>query len=396
MKQIKLIICSAILIAFVLTGCQKEEVISPEDLITKNYIVQLEDNAFNLSGKTESFRENLEIIKYEASKILQEKGFQNDQVTISYAKAFKGFVATLNVDEMKQLKLDGRIAHIEEDKAEASGRGRGNGNGNNGGSGGGDTQPSQITPWGIDRIGGPGDGTGTTVWVLDSGIDLNHPDLNVDQNRSVSALNGGGSNRSADDYYGHGTHVAGTIGAINNDIGVVGVAANATLVSVRILDKNGSGWTSEVLRGIDHVAAYASSGEVANLSIEMGPSDVVDQAIQNAAASGIIFVIAAGNKSADADLYSPSRVNGDNIYTISAMNADDSFASFSNYGPSIDFAAPGVSILSCTKGGNYETNQGTSFAAPHVAGILALQNSINTDGNISADPDGNADPIAHK
>ncbi|MDX1604089.1 MAG: S8 family serine peptidase, partial [Salinimicrobium sediminis] len=126
-----------------------------------------------------------------------------------------------------------------------------------------------------------------------------------------------------------------------------------------------------------------------------GPtSQALDDAVKAAAGKGIKFALAAGNESTDANNSSPARVNGTNIYTISAVDINDRFASFSNYGnPPVDFAAPGVSIKSTWKGGGYNTISGTSMASPHVAGILLLGN-VSSGGSASGDPDGNADAIA--
>ncbi|MDQ3144927.1 MAG: S8 family serine peptidase, partial [Pseudomonadota bacterium] len=160
--------------------------------------------------------------------------------------------------------------------------------------GGGTTQPAQITDWGVDHIGGPGgpDSFETrTAWVIDSGIDLDHPDLNVDVARSKSFIR----DTSPDDGNGHGTHVAGTIAALNNTIGVVGVSPGAPVVAVRVLDSRGSGSNSGVIAGVDYVSANAASGDVANMSLGGGVSSALDAAVVAAASKGIRFVLAAGN-----------------------------------------------------------------------------------------------------
>ena len=255
--------------------------------------------------------------------------------------------------------------------------------------------PAQEIPWGITRIGGAADGTGKTAWVIDTGIDLNHPDLNVNPKLGFNAFSGK-EGRSTDDGNGHGTHVAGTIAAVDNDLGVVGVAAGATVVPIKVLSSDGSGTTSGVIAGVDHVAANAASGDVANMSLGGGISPILDEAVINAAKQGIKFVLAAGNESDNVNNHSPARVEGTNIYTVSAMASGDRWASFSNFGnPSIDFSAPGVSIKSTWNDGGYRSISGTSMAAPHVAGILLLGN-VNTDSTVVGDPDGNPDPIAHR
>jgi subtilisin family serine protease len=253
-----------------------------------------------------------------------------------------------------------------------------------------------VVPWGVPRVGGPVEAaaSGKTAWVIDTGIDPNHPDLNVDVSRAVSYVTRG--RYSTADANGHGTHVAGTIGAINNNIDVVGVAAGATLVGVRVLDGSGSGLYSWVIAGVDYVAANAAPGDVANMSLGGGGSATLDQAVINAASQGILFAVAAGNDSANAGSYSPARANHANIYTVSAIDNTDNFAWFSNYGnPPVDVAAPGVNILSTKKGGGTTTMSGTSMATPHVAGLLLLGLPLHTSGTALGDPDGIPDPIAH-
>jgi subtilisin family serine protease len=217
----------------------------------------------------------------------------------------------------------------------------------------------------------------------------------VDAGRSISFLSGGPSNQSPDDQNGHGTHVAGTIAAIDNNIGSLGVAPGSLVVAVRVLDRRGSGTTSGVIAGIDYVAANGNNGDVANMSLGGGVSTSLDNAVIAAASTGIKFVLAAGNESDDANNHSPARANGNNVYTISAMNSSDNWASFSNYGSPVDFCAPGVSVYSTWKGDGYNTISGTSMAAPHAAGVLLLGNA-STDGTVNGDPDGSPDPIIHR
>ena len=195
---------------------------------------------------------------------------------------------------------------------------------------------------------------------------------------------------------GGAAHLAGTIAAIDNDIGVVGVAADASVVAVRVLDRRGSGAYSWVIAGLDYVAANAAAGDVVNMSLGGPPSDDVDAAVLAVAEAGIRVAIAAGNDGADANGHSPARVNHGNVYTVSAVDAGDAFAPFSNWGnPPVDYAAPGVGILSLWKRGKTNTISGTSMATPHVAGILLLGN-VSADGTAGNDPDGNPDPIAHR
>jgi hypothetical protein len=190
--------------------------------------------------------------------------------------------------------------------------------------------------------------------------------------------------------------VAGTIAAIDNDVQVVGVAAGATVVGVKVLDDKGSGTYSDIISGVDYVAANAAAGDVANMSLGGGTSQALDDAVKNAADQGIYFAIAAGNSGTDAGTTSPARVEYNNVFTVSAFDDTDTFASFSNYGnPPIEYGAPGVDIKSTYVGGGTATLNGTSMASPHVAGILLVTGgSPATDGTVSGDPDGTADPIA--
>jgi len=222
--------------------------------------------------------------------------------------------------------------------------------------------------------------------VIDSGIDLDHKDLNVDKAKSKTYVG-----KTPDDENGHGTHVAGTIAAINNSIGVVGVAAGAPVVAVRVLDRRGSGSISGVIKGVDYVAQNCVSSDVANMSLGGSYYKPLNDAV--IAASGKCpFFIAAGNSGDNAEKYSPASANGPNVYTVSAFKSGDTWASFSNHGSVVDYAEPGVSIYSTWKGGGYNTISGTSMATPHLAGVK-LVGSITTDGTVNNDPDGKPDPI---
>lgn len=316
-----------------------------------------------------------------------------------YQHALKGFAATLPEAALKRLLDDPNVAYIEPDGrvwAVAPGGNKPD-KGKPPGDGGTIDPPvsSQVVPWGISRVGGPQSGTGLTAWVIDTGIDFNHADLNVDTVRAANFVTRGKS--SATDGNGHGTHVAGTIAALDNDIDVVGVAAGATVVPVRVLDNSGSGFYSWVIAGIDHVAAHAAPGDVANMSLGGGASTALDNAVINAASQGVLFALAAGNDSANAAGSSPARANHANIFTVSAIDSLDNFARFSNYGnPPIDVAAPGVDIESTARGGGTVVYSGTSMAAPHVAGLLLLRgSSLNASGTANNDPDGSPDSIAH-
>ncbi|MBC7828999.1 MAG: S8 family serine peptidase, partial [Chitinophagaceae bacterium] len=251
--------------------------------------------------------------------------------------------------------------------------------------------PRLIT-WNIQRV-GYGDGRGKTAWIIDSGVDLDHPDLNVDLARSRSFLSG---QSSPEDMNGHGTHVAGIIAAKNNNIGILGIASEANIIALKVLDNDGEGTLSAIQAALGYIEQNAVPGDVVNISLGLeGISDFLDQRVIRMANRGILFSIAAGNESKSAINYSPARANGPNIFTVSAVDSLNRFASFSNFGNDvIDYAAPGVRILSSFTDGRYAIMSGTSMAAPHVAGLLLLNgNKLNSAQTAKNDPDGVADPI---
>ena len=390
-------------VSFLVYSCSKESIQLPDDdlapvitykqgePIEGQYIVVFKDDAFPTAEKNitpTNYDDAKKFIANQALNILSNKSITDKEILQSYAKAIKGVALQLTEAEVETLRKDENVKYIEQDQMVHVTMGGPPGGGGGGGGGGG-----QSTPWGITRVGGAVSGASGTAWIIDSGIDLTHPDLNVDVSRSASFLGGKDAN-DPNDANGHGTHVAGTVAAIDNSEGVVGVAAGATVVSVRVLNRRGSGTNSGVIAGVDYVGANAQSGDAANMSLGGGASQAVDDAVSGAAGP-CKFVLAAGNSSTHANNSSPARVNGSGIYTVSSMAQGDVWSSFSNYGnPPVDYCAPGSSIESTWKSGGYNTISGTSMAAPHVCGILLLGN-IGSDGNVSGDPDGNPDPIAH-
>jgi len=328
--------------------------------------------------------------------------------TFTYGTVLYGFAGSIPEGRLRALQNDPKVLYVERDgiasipRPELSGlcdKKPDHPKCQPGGEDPPEEPTTQATPWGITRVGGAGDGTGTTAWIIDTGIDLDHPDLNVDVARSQNFVSGGRGKKanSPEDGNGHGTHVAGTVAAINNSIDVVGVAAGATVVAVRVLGNSGSGSISGVAAGVDYVAANGSPGDVANMSLTgAGHWDSLHDAVVNAANSGIRFALAAGNAGVDAETREPAHVNHANVYTISAIDSNDCLASWSNWGnPPVDYAAPGVSVLSTKRGGGTTTFSGTSMAAPHVAGILLL-GSVNTNGTAGCDSHDVDDPIAHR
>jgi subtilisin len=314
--------------------------------------------------------------------ILRDNGVEDPAILSSFQGRRSYYLMKLSEVEAENLRHDGRVTNVEPDRI-ISVCGCFS-----------VLEPSSVT-WNVDQV-GYGDGTGKTAWILDTGIDSDHADLNVDKNRSRSFLQ---DNPSYEDDNGHGTHIGGIIGALNNKIGTLGIASGASLVGLKVLDKNGDGKLSGLLNALAYVKSNGHAGDVVNISIGFPEeSQILEDEIRAIASKEIYFALAAGNESAPASDYSPARTSGKNIYTITAVDSTNAFAGFSNYGNDVvDYAAPGVNILSTFTDGRYATLSGTSMAAPHVAGLLLINNGkINTSGAAVGDPDGVGDPLAHK
>jgi subtilisin family serine protease len=235
--------------------------------------------------------------------------------------------------------------------------------------GGGPTQPAQQLPWGIDRIDAELVwtqgliGTGIKIAIIDTGIDLSHPDLKV----------AGGTNtivpaKSYADDNGHGTHCAGIIAALNNNIGVVGVAPGASIYAVKALARNGKGYISDIIEGIQ----WSVNNGMQVISMSLGATSTVQSlhdAVAAAYAANLTLVAAAGNDSGRSVEYPAAYPE---VIAVSATDSTNTIASFSSVGPQVELAAPGVGILSTYPGGKYATMSGTSMACPHVAATVAL------------------------
>ncbi|OJJ21743.1 hypothetical protein BKI52_14675 [marine bacterium AO1-C] len=409
MLKIKYLIITLVTVTF-FTACNKQKEVSPQDIgeikvdpsslkvgdaIPGMYIVTLKSQTTRLNLANKDFAARKATVKsYSAAFLKQELNVSEENIYKAYGTALQGFTAKLSEKQAESLKNDPRVASVEPDRILSINYKVKKSNA---------MMFAQSVPWGISRV-GSGSGAGKTAWVIDTGVDLDHPDLNVDVNRSVSFAGiyfwiwRIGDDTNPDDGNGHGTHVAGTIAAKNNGDGVVGVAYDATVVGVKVLGSNGSGSTSDIIDGVDYVAANASAGDVANMSLGGGTSTALDNAVKNLGNQGVLVALAAGNESQNANNVSPARTNHANVVTVSAMDINDNFASFSNYGSPVDYCAPGVSVNSTWRGGGYRSISGTSMASPHVAGLLLLKGSTNlsTNGTVNGDPDGNADPIAVK
>jgi len=243
------------------------------------------------------------------------------------------------------------------------------------------TQTQTGATWGIDRIDRAdlplagsyeywiSAGTGVTAYIIDTGIKVTHTEFGGRAIFGTSTITG----EANDDLNGHGTHVAGTVGGT-----VYGVAKKVTLVAVKVLSGSGSGTTAGVISGVqwatgNHNNRGKDARSVANMSLGGGASTTLDQAVTESITAGVNYAIAAGNNNANACTYSPARVP--TAITVGATSSNDARASFSNFGTCVDTFAPGDGITSSWITSNTATNtiSGTSMAAPHVAGVVALR-----------------------
>jgi subtilisin len=333
------------------------------------------------------------------------KGLENAlarRPDFSYSNVFTGFAGVMTDAEVRKLKADVNVKYVEPDLTVSIV-----------GKPGGGTPPPEALPWGVNRIDadlntGTG-GAGVAVAVIDTGVDIDHPDLG---NAYIGGVNFVKAGTVPEDDNGHGTHVAGIIAARDNSIGYIGVAPNASIVAVKVLNRNGTGTLSAVIAGIDWVKANASMYgiKVANMSLSAkGDSQAMYDAIAGATANGVTFVVAASNETTNANQYVPAKF--DNVICVSALTSTNTLASYSNYGDVVDMIAPGSSIPSLWKSGGYNTISGTSMASPHVAGAAALwlddhsggfsevyaaltgAGEASPVGGWPGDPDGIAEPL---
>ncbi len=383
-KLARVLLTAALSLTLVLTALSRPAAAAPQngDKVPGQYIVVFKDSVADVAAKVDA--------------VAAQHGLGVQRI---YSHALKGFAAKIPDARLAKLQADPDVKFIDQDQVFL-------------------IAGPQSLPTGINRIDGELSKTAkidgldervnVDVAIIDTGI-ASHEDLNV--HRSVncsggSPLRGSCKSSSPADGNGHGTHVAGTVAALDNAVGVVGVAPGARLWGVKVLSDRGSGYKSWIIAGIDYVTANADSIEVANMSLGGSGSDDGEpceqttdsykKAICNSVAAGVTYAVAAGNSSADASTALPAAY--DMVITVSALadfdgvtggvgaptcrtDEDDTLANFSNYGADVDIIAPGVCITSTWPtaliASGYNTISGTSMASPHVAGAAALYKANN-------------------
>ncbi len=381
------------------------EVGASRDVIPDQYIVVFHDDVENLDSA-------------ESDIVARGRGVR----LASYRSAIRGFAGQFSAAAIDDIRRDPRVAFVSEDRVVTIAGDRSDRTDRSGvvdnaarESRRWNPKPSptptpsptppantQIVPLGVDRIDGEAKtnkGEGVVVAVVDTGVDLTHPDLkaNIYGGKNCTSYN----TSAYGDENGHGTHVAGTIAALDNTVGVVGVAPKARIAAIRVLDRYGNGSWSSVICGLDTVAANGPVNggaiTVANMSLGGGGvsdnncgltnNDALHKAVCRVRDAGVTLIVAAGNDGRDSNSFVPAAYN-DAVITVSALadsdglpgglggstgfGADDTFASFSNFGSPVDIAAPGANVYSTKRGGGYVNMSGTSMASPHAAGAAAL------------------------
>ncbi len=359
-------ICALVLLFSVVLSVSASELRQVEQAIEGSYIVVLKSNDNDLRRDTAGKEDAADYVSRAALELASAHDLQVDQV---YEHALQGFAVKGTEESIKALLSDPRIDYVEQDAMSYL------------------SATQSNAPWALDRIDQRGrtlngsyvynvTASNVRVYVIDSGIRASHSQFGGRVLAGVTAINDG---RGSNDCNGHGTHVAGSIGG-----STYGVAKSVRLVPVRVFGCTGGSANSTIIAGIDWVAANRVLPAVANMSLGGPASSAIDSATNNLNNRGVTVVVAAGNENQNACNVSPARVA--NAMTVGATSSGDARASFSNYGSCVNIMAPGQSIQSAWHTSNTATNtlNGTSMAAPHVAGVVALWLTNNPNASPAA------------
>ncbi|CCH52146.1 Alkaline serine exoprotease A [Fibrisoma limi BUZ 3] len=400
----KVLSTSAIALVFVWTnGCRPiDSSFDPSTIPTTiegEYIVVYKKDPMAGARIDRTFQNLQKANRQFTNQFLTQFHVKSTAVQHVFSHALFGFAAKLTTEQVTALRQDPRIDYIAPNQAslpdviegEVTEKGA-------------KAAAGQEVPWGINSVGGFVDCSNhpNVVYILDTGIDLDHPDLRIDVSRGYNVFTTGPDAQTLDDLNGHGTVVAGIIGAVNNSIGLVGVAAGVRVVPVKTKGKDNTSTVANTIAGLDFVTANARSGDVVNLSLGFAANQAADDAIVRMMSRGDIYAAAAAgnveNGNRDANKISPARVNTTNFYTISAHDQSGNFCgSFSCMGnPPIDFAAPGNRIKSTYYNGGYvNVYGGTTLCTAHASGILLVtKGKIYSRGTVKNDRDKTPDLIA--
>jgi subtilisin family serine protease len=349
MRKTATLLGSAVMIAAFAapaTAAVGEIRVSPGENIAGSFIVKLKDNGVTASAQTLGSR-------------------FGGQIGHVYDTVFQGFSVRMSDAQARRLAADPSVEYVERDQVVS-------------------IQATQTNPpsWGLDRIDQrnlPLDqrytynstGSGVNAYIIDTGVRVTHRDFG---GRAKNGYDFVDNDAVAQDGNGHGTHVAGTVAGTLH-----GVAKQANIIGVRVLNNSGSGTIAGVVAGVNWVASNHVKPAVANMSLGGGANTSLDNAVSGAITRGVTFAVAAGNSNTNAANTSPARVAA--ALTVGSTDRTDARSSFSNYGPVVDVFAPGGGITSTWNTSDTATNtiSGTSMAAPHVAGVVAryLQGNFN-------------------
>lgn len=441
-KSLGKIALTVSVLGLLVTACKKKdtsfeaaEVVKANaiDVIKDQYIITLDRTAVsnaigarqaNVSVTSqEEYTKAVEPMNDYVKKFLKNHNIDDKKIIKVYSSAVNGFAANLSKEEAGILKKDPAVVSVEQNELIKQAPVKFTSTPTSSTSVGGAinftvidgfgvaywAQNPQLTSLGVAKARGSFDGTGKVIYIIDTGVDPSHPDLNVDAGRSANFITRDVrnvqtfTNPGLGDFCGHGTACAGLAAAKNNGNGVIGVAAGATIVGVKVLyaDPNqgstfngGIGSYADLISGVDYVAAIASPDEVCNISIGAPRFEALNNAVINLANRGVYVTISAGNNAVNTANVSPASVNHPRVFTVSAVNNDNTFTAYSNFGADVDYAQVGLAASTLPFRRIILGINGTSFAAPVLAGILARNGSVGTNGISINDPDGNPDHIA--